>query len=315
MTTRVTYAGAPIALCVAARSLPNPPTGEGGDVTSWSNVHGAIEAFELTVIPAAETEIAAGAMLLAEEQHDTYPEESAAVTVTNGTDTINLAAHGFYTGDGPVRVTATDVPGGLDVDADYWVIRTGTGTLRLATSRANALAGTQQALSSDGTAVALHWVTGRKSTAIEADDVDLDEDTITLEDHGLETGERVQVATTSALPDGLSANTDYFVIVVNEDTIQLAASAQDAADGEAIPLGGTPAGTLSVIHNRFGPTPATVFSLFHLLNGGEAIDMPGGVAYPARVSHRPEVVAYHLVAETDNGVPLTAYVRALRWTE
>lgn len=68
-------------------------------------------------------------------------------------DTLTATAHGLETGDGPVQVSNSGgaLPGGLTAVTDYWVIRTGANTFQLATSLANALAGTFVALSTDGT--------------------------------------------------------------------------------------------------------------------------------------------------------------------
>jgi hypothetical protein len=308
----VRYAGAPIAICEAARALPNPPTGAGADVSGWTSAAGlAVEEFELTILAGATVEVAAGAMLVAEEVHPHYLEDSNAVTATNGTETINYTAHGFYTGDGPIRFGGTAVPTGLSATAEYWVIRTGANTFQVATSRANALAGTEQLFTSDGTDVVVHWVDGVKSTSSNASAVDLDEDTLTIADHGLVAGERVQVATTNTLPTGLAVDTDYFVIVVDDDTIQLASSAENALAGTEIDLTGAPAGTQSVISNGYAATSETVYVMFAELNGGAAFDLTASIGYRERIAHRPGVVAYHLVTETDEFVPLTSYVRPI----
>jgi len=63
--------------------------------------------------------------------------------VSVAADTITETAHGFATGS-PIRLTTTGtVPGGLATGVTYWVIRTDANTIQLATSRANALIGTQ----------------------------------------------------------------------------------------------------------------------------------------------------------------------------
>jgi hypothetical protein len=54
--------------------------------------------------------------------------------------------------------------------------------------------------------------------------------------HGFGTGLKVQVATSDTLPDGISALTDYFVIVVDDDNFKLAASLVNAIAGTAITL-------------------------------------------------------------------------------
>lgn len=68
-------------------------------------------------------------------------------------DTLTATAHGLRTGDGPYQVSNSGgaLPGGLSALTNYWVIRTGVNTFKLATSYANALAETAVALSTDGT--------------------------------------------------------------------------------------------------------------------------------------------------------------------
>lgn len=63
--------------------------------------------------------------------------------VNVGNDTITETAHGFVTGEGPVRLTTTGVlPTGLATATDYWVIVVDVDTLKFASSRANALSDT-----------------------------------------------------------------------------------------------------------------------------------------------------------------------------
>lgn len=59
-------------------------------------------------------------------------------------NTITEASHGFETGYGPFRLynTGGALPGGTDSTTKYWSIKVDANTFKLATSRANALAGT-----------------------------------------------------------------------------------------------------------------------------------------------------------------------------
>lgn len=66
-------------------------------------------------------------------------------------------------------------------------------------------------------------------------DVDVDENTITLTAHEFKTGLKVAATTSGTLPGGLSA-TDYFVIVVDENTIKLATSLANAEAGTAVDI-------------------------------------------------------------------------------
>lgn len=60
-------------------------------------------------------------------------------------------------------------------------------------------------------------------------------DTLTITAHGLSTGDGpFQATTTTTLPDGIAAATNYWVIVVDDDTLQLAASYADALAGTEV---------------------------------------------------------------------------------
>lgn len=83
---------------------------------------------------------------------------AGAFTATHGTETFTKAAHGFQTGDGPYQLTTTTtLPAGLALATDYYVIRVDANDFQLATSLANALAGTAQPISDNGTGV--HTIT------------------------------------------------------------------------------------------------------------------------------------------------------------
>lgn len=66
-------------------------------------------------------------------------------------------------------------------------------------------------------------------------------DVCTKSSHGYLTGLKVQVSTTTTLPAGLSASTDYFVIKIDANTFKLASSLVNAQAGTAIDI--TDAGT------------------------------------------------------------------------
>lgn len=81
------------------------------------------------------------------------------------------------------------------------------------------------------------YVTGGKGLFAAAD-IDEDDDTITIENHGFTTGDHVGVV---APAGGVTAtapafNTAYYVIYVDKDTIQLATSAANAKAGTEAPL-------------------------------------------------------------------------------
>ncbi len=100
-------------------------------------------------------------------------------TTTHGTETVNINAHGLLTGDGPVRLTNSGgaLPAGYSTATDYYVIKTGTNTLQLASTRANAFAGTAVTISGDGTGThTLTGYTGCRRPAVVATLFDTDAD-------------------------------------------------------------------------------------------------------------------------------------------
>ncbi len=74
-------------------------------------------------------------------------------TADNATEIFTHTAHGLVTGDGPIQVSNSGgaLPSGLSALTDYWVIAIDANTFYLATSLANALAGTHLLISTNGT--------------------------------------------------------------------------------------------------------------------------------------------------------------------
>lgn len=69
--------------------------------------------------------------------------------VSTGADTITITGHGLYTGLG--CMVSGSIPAGLSVATPYWVIRVDANTIQLASSYANAIAGTEIDLTSTTT--------------------------------------------------------------------------------------------------------------------------------------------------------------------
>lgn len=74
-------------------------------------------------------------------------------TATNATEVFTSVAHGFKNADGPFQVSNSGgaLPSGLAAVTDYYIIAIDADTFKLATTRANALAGTNLLISTDGT--------------------------------------------------------------------------------------------------------------------------------------------------------------------
>jgi hypothetical protein len=81
--------------------------------------------------------------------------------------------------------------------------------------------------------------------------VNVTSNVITISDHGLTTGLKGRLTTTGTLPAGLALSTDYYVIVVNANSIKLAASYENALADTAIDI--TDQGSSAAVHT-FTPT-------------------------------------------------------------
>lgn len=86
------------------------------------------------------------------------------------------------------------------------------------------------------------------------------DNTITLTAHPYFTGLKVALTTASTLPTGLSA-TDYYIIVVDADTVQLATSAANALAGTAVDITGNGAAGTHTL------TPAAIGGASYKLQG------------------------------------------------
>jgi hypothetical protein len=73
-------------------------------------------------------------------------------TADSTTDKLAITAHGLLTGDGAAGVISAGgtLAGGLAEDVNYWIIRDDADHVRLATSNANAMAGTAIDITSNG---------------------------------------------------------------------------------------------------------------------------------------------------------------------
>jgi autotransporter-associated beta strand protein len=165
-------------------------------------------------------------------------------------DTIELPAHGLDTGDAVnYQASGGDPIGGLDDSTDYFAICIDADHIQLAATAAGATAGTAIGLHAGATlGTGLHVfriipeveiaefpdrLIAFDPTLVPA--LDTAANTIRLPNHGLSSEESLSYLSGSGLPiGGLTNGAEYFVIVVNDDAIQLAAS----AGGTALDLSG-----------------------------------------------------------------------------
>lgn len=75
------------------------------------------------------------------------------VTANTATDALNHTAHGWNTGDGPIQFTNSGggLPAGIVALTDYYVVKVDADNFQIATSLANAIAGTIVDITTTGT--------------------------------------------------------------------------------------------------------------------------------------------------------------------
>jgi len=84
--------------------------------------------------------------------------------------------------------------------------------------------------------------------------VDVATNTLTINNHGFNTGERVYVSSTGSLPSAtpaLALNTQYFIINTGTNSVKLATTLANANAGTAIDLTSTGSGVLTVNHTLY----------------------------------------------------------------
>ncbi len=154
--------GTAVTVVSAATSLPFLPTAY-ADVSGWvhGNKNDSYQQVELELI--GSTTIAATALRIRGMVLDSLTVAATTFTTTHGSEQIDSTSHGLLTGDGPIRLTNSGgaLPAGYSANTDYYVIYVGANAFQLATSRANAFAGTAVAITGNGTGT--HTYTGYTS--------------------------------------------------------------------------------------------------------------------------------------------------------
>ena len=155
----------------------------------------------------------------------------AFASVNLSTETFTATNHGFKTGDRFQVVTTGQLL--LTASTDYWAIKVDDNNFKVASSYANAIAGT-----SVNVVAPTFNFTDADNPNFDFVDADIDDvnDTITETGHGLLTGDSVRLVSTGVYPTGLAAATTYYIIKVDNDTIKFAASKEDALANTPIEL-------------------------------------------------------------------------------
>jgi hypothetical protein len=171
---------------------------------------------------------------------------SRTFTTTHATEllTLSSAASGMRTGD-KARVSNSGgaLPTGFSASTDYFWISVNSTTGYLATTKANAIAGTKVTISDDGSGT--HTI---KRRAIETFTADASTEIITIANKikDLLTGDGVEVSSTGTEPAGLSPSTTYYWSRLTDTTGYLCTTRLNALAGTAINITDTGSGTHSI---------------------------------------------------------------------
>ncbi len=138
-----------ITVADAVTSLPSPPTSV-ADVQRWAGTPYTVPEFDIQFWAADTVDLSDTELFGAFQIPRTFASADAD-SLTNGSNEIDKVAHGFVTGDGPIRVSQATLPAELAADTDYWVIRVNDDNFQLASSLESAVEGSGVAFTDDGT--------------------------------------------------------------------------------------------------------------------------------------------------------------------
>lgn len=99
----------------------------------------------------------------------------------------------------------------------------------------------------NGIILSIQTMTGKETTTFTSADIPFPSlGNIIVENHGLVTGQKVQLTTTGALPANLSLATNYWIIRVSSDTFRIAATQWNAQIGTPVTFGDGGSGTQTI---------------------------------------------------------------------
>ena len=178
-------------------------------------------------------------------------------SATHGSEILTVTGHPFGTGT-QVQLAGSDLPNGLSASTNYYVIRVTANTFMLASTPANAFENTPVAFSDNGSgamtitpqaptnmsggAFLIGGFTHLEGEEVEVvadgfyetqgfiprpkvfrhSDVSTGANSITLTQHEFFPGTKVVFSSDDTLPAGITAGTEYYVIVTDGNTIKLA---------------------------------------------------------------------------------------------
>ena len=144
------------------------------------------------------------------QQQISFTSNTTIVSVAN--NTITLSSHGLSTGDPVYYYAASNVIGGLDISNLYYVIATDSNTIKLATTTANATA---------GTAISLTTAPSTNTTQYIYQGINISSNFIYSVAHGFKTGNIFYYDNTGTAIGGLAENTKYYVEKIDNNQFKL----------------------------------------------------------------------------------------------
>ncbi len=137
---------------------------------------------------------------------------SNASNVSVGSDTITISSHGYSTGDAIYYYAGSNVIGGLSNEKLYYVIATNSNTIKLATTAANATA---------GTAIDLYSAPSSDTTQYIYKGVNIYSNILYSTSHGFSTGDHIYYNNTGTTIGGLVNKQKYYVLKIDNDQFKL----------------------------------------------------------------------------------------------
>lgn len=141
-------------------------------------------------------------------------------------DLFTKKNHGFCTGTRIRFYASATQPTGITTGVDYYAIFVSVDSFRIASTIANAVAGTYINITSGGLGylkvLPFDGYINRHYTANAGTEI------FTVDNHGYSLGTRVRVMTTNTVPAGLAVNTTYYVIPIDSGTFYLATTLANA---------------------------------------------------------------------------------------
>lgn len=152
-------------------------------------------------------------------------------------NTVVSTAHGLKSGLRGQFTTSGSLPTGLSASTNYWIIRVDADTYKVASSLSNSSTPTAIDITALGSGTLVFTPNNSEDAVIVASGaVDVETNKLYSASHGLVAGTVGQVSSSGTLPGGLSASTDYYVIVSDSDNIKLATSLANAQAGTAVDI-------------------------------------------------------------------------------